>query len=54
MVFLALLPIIWLVIGLGFLKMPGYKACPIAVVIAAIVAVFAFDMPTLDTGTAAF
>lgn len=53
MVFLALLPIIWLVIGLGFLKMPGYKACPIAVVIAAIVAVFAFDMPTLDTGTAA-
>ena len=53
MVFLALLPIIWLVIGLGFLKIPGYKACPIAAVIAAVIAVYAFDMPALNAGTAA-
>ena len=53
MVFLALLPIIWLVIGLGFLKIPGYKACPIPAVIAAVIAVYAFDMPALNAGTAA-
>lgn len=31
MVLLALLPIIWLIVALGFL--PGYKACPVAVII---------------------
>lgn len=45
MVLLALLPILFLIVALGFLKMAGWKACPIAAVIAFVIAVFAFDMP---------
>ena len=48
MVLLALLPIIWLIVALGFLKLPGYKACPVAVIISAVVAVAAFGMPGTD------
>lgn len=36
---LALLPIIFLVIVLSFLKMPGFKACPVALVIAVLEAI---------------
>ena len=37
--FIALSPILWLVLALSILKMPGYKACPIALVIALLAAV---------------
>ena len=30
---LAMLPIIWLIIALAVLKMPGYRACPIALIV---------------------
>ena len=52
MVLLALLPIIWLIVALGFSKLPGYKACPVAVIISAVVAVAAFGMPSTDAATA--
>ena len=44
MVLLALLPILFLIVALGFLKMAGWKACPIAAIIAFIVAVLCFGM----------
>lgn len=44
MVILALLPILFLIVALGFFKMAGWKACPIAAIIAFVVAVFCFDM----------
>ena len=36
---LALAPIIWLIIALSILKMPGYRACVIAAVIAAVLSI---------------
>lgn len=45
MFILALLPILFLIVALGFMKMAGWKACPIAAIIAFIVAVACFDMP---------
>ena len=36
---LALLPIIFLIIVLSFLKMPGFKACPVALIIAIVEAI---------------
>lgn len=36
---LGLVPIIWLIIALSGLKMPGFKACPIAIIFAAAVAI---------------
>ena len=44
MVILALLPILFLIVALGFLKMTGWKACPIAAIIAFVVAVFCYNM----------
>lgn len=49
---LALLPIIWLIIALTFLKIPGFKACVIALVISYILAVFVWKMPLLNSFTA--
>ena len=49
---LALLPIIWLIIALGVLKMPGFKACGIAAVIAVVLAVLYWQMPGLLAGAA--
>jgi lactate permease len=49
---LALLPIIWLIIALTYLKIPGFKACAIALVIAYVLAVFVWKMPLLDSATA--
>ncbi len=37
--FIALSPILWLVLALSILKMPGHKACPIALAIALLAAV---------------
>ena len=50
---LALLPIIWLIVGLTALKIPGFKACVAALVIAYILAVFVWKMPLLESVTAA-
>ena len=36
---LGLVPIIWLIIALSGLKMTGFKACPIAIIFAAAVAI---------------
>lgn len=49
---LALLPIIWLIIALTALKIPGFKACVIALVIAYGLAVFVWKMPLLNSVTA--
>lgn len=49
---LALLPIIWLIVALTALKIPGFKACTIALVIAYVLAVFVWKMPLLDSITA--
>lgn len=37
---LAMLPIIWLIIALSGLKMAGHVACPIALIITAVEALF--------------
>ena len=51
--FLALSPILWLIVSLGFLKMQSFKACPIALIISFAVALGYYNMPALDAGTAA-
>ncbi len=48
---LGLVPIIWLVIALTFLKMPGYKACPIAVLFAGATAVLFKGLPLISAAT---
>ena len=50
---LALSPIIWLIISLGFLKMQSFKACPIALLISFAVALLQYNMPGTDAITAA-
>ena len=50
---LALLPIIWLIVAMSVLKMPGYRACLIAFLITAVTAVAFWRMPILHMGTAA-
>ena len=49
---LAMLPIIWLVIALSGLKMPGYKACGIALVLSVILGLTFWKMNPLDAATA--
>jgi lactate permease len=49
---LALLPIIWLIVALTALKIPGFKACMMALVIAYVLAVFVFKMPIVESVTA--
>ncbi len=46
---LALLPIIWLIVALTALKMPGFKACVVALAIAYVLAVFGWKMPLADS-----
>ena len=48
-----LAPILWLIVALSVLKLPAWKACPIALVIAFLVAWQCFDMPmhAVITGT---
>ncbi len=50
--FLALLPILWLIIAMSILKMPGYRACLIALVITAALAIFYWRLAPVSTGTA--
>ena len=49
---LALLPIIFLIIVLSFLKMPGFKACPVALIIAIVEAIVIWKQNVLDVFTA--
>lgn len=46
---LALLPIIWLIIALTAIKIPGFKACVIALAIAYVLSVFVWKMPLIDS-----
>ena len=50
---LALSPILWLIISLGFLKMQSFKACPIALLLSFAVALWYYHLPALHAGTAA-
>lgn len=50
---LALLPILWLIVSLGVLKWPGYKACPIALGLTVLLAMVVWKMNLLNTATAA-
>lgn len=52
MFFLALIPIIILIIGLGVLKIPAHKICPIALIITILLSIFIWEMPTIDSLTA--
>ncbi|MDO4803187.1 MAG: lactate permease LctP family transporter [Lachnospiraceae bacterium] len=50
---LALLPIIWLIVAMSILKMPGFKACFIAFVITFILAISFWHLNIVFTATAA-
>ena len=46
-----LAPILWLIVALSVLKLPAWKACPIALIISFIIAWQCFDMPLMDATT---
>ena len=48
---MAILPIIWLIIALSKLKMPGYKACSIALVLTMFLAVFFWKLGGVSIAT---
>ena len=50
---LTLLPILWLILALAVLKMPGHRACLAALAIAAALALAVWRMPALDCATSA-
>lgn len=50
--FLACIPIIWLMVSLGKLKIPGHIACPIAFLITVLIAIFIWKMNITDAFTA--
>ncbi|MBD5133552.1 MAG: L-lactate permease [Clostridiales bacterium] len=50
---LTLLPIMWLIVALSVLKMPGHKACLAALAIAVVLALTLWHMPALDCATSA-
>ena len=50
---LAMLPIIWLMVALSVLKMPGFKACGIAAVVAMVLAAVYWHLPVGYVGAAA-
>jgi lactate permease len=51
---MAILPIIWLIIALSGLKMPGYKACSIALVLTMVLAIFFWKLDIVYTVTGVF
>ena len=53
MFFVALAPVIWLIIALCVIKLPAYQACTVALIISFFIASNMFDMSTTDTLTAA-
>ena len=50
---IALLPIIWLIISLGVMRMPAARACVIGLVLTIVLAIVSFKLPVLDTMTGA-
>ena len=48
------MPIVFLIIALVALKMPGFKACFLAAVITAIIAILYFHMTAMEALTASF
>lgn len=50
--FIALIPIVWLLISLVVLKMPGHKTCPATLFITIVLAVIVWKMPFLQSITA--
>jgi lactate permease len=50
---LALIPIIWLIVSLGVMKMAAAKACSIGLVITIFLAIYSFSLPAVDTLTGA-
>lgn len=51
--FLALIPIVWLIVSLGVIKMPAAQACSAGLVITIFLAIYAFKLPAVDTLTGA-
>jgi len=49
---IALIPIVWLMISLGVLKIPGHKTCSITLLITIILAVLVWKMPISQALTA--
>ncbi len=49
---LTLLPILWLILALAVLKIPGHKACASALPVAAVLALLLWKMPVIDCATA--
>lgn len=50
---LALIPIVWLIVSLGVLKMPAYKACTAALGVVLVIAIIFWEMPAANAFTAA-
>lgn len=50
---LALIPIIWLIISLGVVRMPAARACSIGIVITILLAIFSFDLSVSEALTGA-
>lgn len=48
MFFIALIPVVWLMFSLGVIKMPGYKAAPIAILITLFLSIVVWKMPVTD------
>src|SRR3712207_333573 len=49
---IALVPIIWLMVSLGALKMPGHITCPATLALIIVLAVIVWKMPIIDALTA--
>ena len=43
--FIALIPIVWLMVSLGVLKMPGHKTCSITLIITIILGITVWKKP---------
>ncbi|MCI1967634.1 L-lactate permease [Clostridium luticellarii] len=52
--FIALIPIVWLMVSLSALKMPGHKTCPFTLAVTILLAVLIWKMPVLNAVTATF
>lgn len=50
---IALVPIIWLIISLGVMRMPAARACVVGLILTIILAIFSFKLPVIDTMTGA-
>ncbi|WPC40385.1 L-lactate permease [Clostridium sp. JS66] len=46
--FIALIPIVWLMISLGVLKTPGHKATPVTLIVTLVLAIAVWKMPVVD------